>query len=404
MDAAAERDVVRRVAPGEIERVRVVAEVLGIVVGRAEDREDERTGLDALAVDLDVLQRDAPGELHRRVEAQELVDRVADEVGLRAQELELVGMAQECERSVPDQVDGRLVAGDEQQDHLVAQLVGREAVAFLLGGDHRGQQVVGGLASLPLDRRVDVGDHVVGRAHHLRDLVGRRERLERRDERVRPVAQLQAVGLRHAEHLGDHRERERERQVGDHVHLAAGGGGVEHPVHERLHVGEQLLDAPRRERLADEPPDPGVVGRVDVEDRPRAAVAPLDPRGGEHLLTPVVGAVLLVDRQARVAQQPGAVVVAGEGPRAERALVDGAQLAEAAVLVVGVVEEPRLEGVEEQLPDRPSSRRQAYDPGPGWRRDPFQTGPLGSTLDLPISSLWPHWPQRQPAAREAQPR
>ena len=44
---------------------------------------------------------------------------------------------------------------------------------------------------------------------------------------VRPLADLVAVGDGHAHHLGDHREREREGEVGDEVHLAPVGGGVE---------------------------------------------------------------------------------------------------------------------------------------------------------------------------------
>src|SRR6185436_13685526 len=69
----------------------------------------------------------------------------------------------------------------------------------------------------------------------------------------------------------------------------------------------------------------------------------------EDRLAPVVRAVLLLDRQRGIAQEAAAVLVAGEGPGAERALVDGPLCPQAPVLGVGVVEEPRLEGVEEEL-------------------------------------------------------
>ena len=72
-----------------------------------------------------------------RVVAQQLVDRVGVERRVVAPALELGAVAQQRERAVADEVDGRLVAGDVQQDHLVEQLVGRQPVAVVLGGDER---------------------------------------------------------------------------------------------------------------------------------------------------------------------------------------------------------------------------------------------------------------------------
>ena len=75
------------------------------------------------AVELEVPDRDAARELHRAVEAEQLVDRGVVEPGIGAQPLELVGMAEQRQCAVADQVHRGLVAGDVQEHHLVHQLL-----------------------------------------------------------------------------------------------------------------------------------------------------------------------------------------------------------------------------------------------------------------------------------------
>ena len=107
--------------------------------------------------------------------------------------------------------------------------------------------------------------------------------VERRPhERVRPLAELVAVGRRDAEQLRDHRDRQRERERRHELHLAVGGDGVEQLVGDLLDPRPQLLDHPRRERLGDEPAQAPVVVAVAVEhvavderDRLRQARRPL---------------------------------------------------------------------------------------------------------------------------------
>ena len=127
-----------------------------------------------------------------------------------------------------------------------------------------------------------------------------------------------AVGVGHAEHVGDHPERQREREVGDHVHraVAARHDGVERVVDQLLHAGRQLLDRPGREHLLHQPAEAGVVGRVEVED---AAGAPLRParRGPARGARPAgsrPSTLRVLHAELRVAQEPDAVVVAGTAP------------------------------------------------------------------------------------------
>ena len=122
------------------------------------------------------------------------------------------------------------MAGDEQQRDLVDELVGGEPLALVLGVDERGEQVVGGVRPLPLDRVDDVVVHVVGRVHDLVDVQLRQQGLEPERERVRPAAELVAVGVGHPEHVGDHLEGKREGEVGDDLE----------PVAPRHHAVERI--------------------------------------------------------------------------------------------------------------------------------------------------------------------
>ena len=163
------------------------------------------------------------------------------------------------------------------------------------------------------------------------------------------VAHLRLLRHRHAEHLGDHPERQREGEVGDHVELAAPGhGGVEHLVDHRLHPRRQLLDRPRREHLLHQAAEPGVVGRVEVEDAPGAPLGAVRPGSGARIssrgLAPDHGSVL--DAQGGIAEQPDGVVVAEQRPEPERRPLHRVGRAELGVLAVRILREARLEGVE----------------------------------------------------------
>ena len=334
----------------EVERVDRLAEVRGVVVGGAEQGEDERTLLDGVAAELDVGERDAARELHRAVVAEQLVDAVDDQRRVVVQELELVGVPQQRQRAVADQVHGRLVAGDVEEAHLVEELVLAEDVALLLDRDQRGEQVVGRVRPLPRDRFAEMRVHTIAGGDQGRQLLGQHQGLEELHDRVRPVAELVAVGRGHAEHLGDHREGEGEGEAADQVDGLAAGGllgeRVEQLVDEVLDAGHERVDAAGCERLRDQAPDPGVVGRVEVEDGPAPAPGPLHLDRLEQV-GPAIGAGVGVHhREGRVAQHPADVVVPGQRPRPERALVDGRLLPQPGVLGIRVVEEAGLERVE----------------------------------------------------------
>jgi hypothetical protein len=100
----------------------------------------------------------------------------------------------------------------------------------------------------------------------------------------RPRAQQVPVGLRDAEHLGDHRHGQRLGDGRQQVELPLLERVVDEPVGDLLHRAAQPLDRARGERPADEAPQPRVVGRFDVEHP--AADHPPERRVLRRLLRP----------------------------------------------------------------------------------------------------------------------
>ncbi len=81
-------------------------------------------------------------ELHRWLVAQQFLDQADDQVGFAAQPLEHVGVAQQGEHAVGDEVDGGLVAGEQQQRGGGHQLLARHPALRAVVGDQPGEQVV----------------------------------------------------------------------------------------------------------------------------------------------------------------------------------------------------------------------------------------------------------------------
>ena len=90
VDAAAERDVLRRTRPARSSSSAVSPHCSGSWFAAPRQVSTKLPGFDGLAVELEVLDRDPTGELHRAVEAQQLLDRVLLESRIVAQPGELV--------------------------------------------------------------------------------------------------------------------------------------------------------------------------------------------------------------------------------------------------------------------------------------------------------------------------
>ena len=84
---------------------------------------------------------------------------------------------EQCEGAVPDQVHGRLVPGDEQEQRGAEQLLLAEPVAAVLGLDERRQEVVAQRPAAPLDEVAEVLEEGAAGRLDAHSLVGRDERV-----------------------------------------------------------------------------------------------------------------------------------------------------------------------------------------------------------------------------------
>ena len=221
------------------------------------------------ATDLHLLQRDAACELHRRVIAQYLLDCALGQRRVVPQLGELIGVAQQRQRAVADQVHRRLVTGNQQQDARRQQLLLAQLVPFVFGGDQRADQVV--LRVLPplSDQAAEV---VPERFDHVPTLLLllRRQRffwVEAAGRLPRPLSERDVVFHRHAQHFADHCHGQRIGEVFDYLQRPLLRRRVQQLIDTGLDTRPQPLHHARRERLVYQPAQSGVVRRIEKQER-----------------------------------------------------------------------------------------------------------------------------------------
>ena len=166
-------------------------------------------------------------------------------------------MAQQRQRAVADQVDRRLVAGDEQQDAGGEQLVLGELVPRLLGGDQGRQQIVARRGAALGDESRGSSRPARGGRRPLRDLGVRRQHDRVEPSRDVEAPALEALVILHgdAQHLADDDHGNRVGELLDQVHAALALDPGEQAVDDLLDVGRNrsttrgvnaLLTRPRR--------------------------------------------------------------------------------------------------------------------------------------------------------------
>ena len=219
------------------------------------------------AVDLDVIEQGACGATgDGRGVAEELLDGRRHQGGLGTQSLGLFGVLDQRHCGAADQVGGRVVAGQHEEEDHRDDLVGAERVAVLAGCKEGGDQPVVGLGTAllgqPLEDRVELarrgdGPHCVrGRATAQAD-----------DESLHEHVELVPVLVADAQHRRDDRQRQGDSHVIDQVDRLAPSlfHLVQQLGHDPLDLAGHLLHPARRERLVHQPPQPGVVGIVLVD-------------------------------------------------------------------------------------------------------------------------------------------
>ena len=105
---------------------------------------------------------DAAGPLHRRVVAQQLLDRASISSRVLAQVAKLIRMPQQRQHAVADQVRRRLVPGGEQQ-HAVGEQLVRVQHSRLPARAGRTSRLSPGVVRRLLDDALEVSPHLLAR-------------------------------------------------------------------------------------------------------------------------------------------------------------------------------------------------------------------------------------------------
>jgi hypothetical protein len=331
VDPRAEREVRVRVAR-QVELVRAI-EHLGVAVRRAEQQPELGTARDLHAVELDVLERARGAEQRPPADAR--------------------------------RVHGGLVAGVQQQDARADELVLGQALALVQDERELGDEVLAGILAALARERAQVVGELAARPDGVLLHLERGVQLVHLADVGRPRAEQVAIGLRHAEHLGDHGHGQRLGDLGEQVELACPGDAVDEPVRDRLHPRAQGLDVAGREGFRDQPPHPRVIRRLHVQD-PRVdevpeRVVPVREIGMSHL--GVGGRVQVRAPEPAIAQERVHVLAARDQVVVRRLVVqDRCMLSQVRVDGVGI-------GDERQVVGRTAGRRR-YRP---WQRS---VGPI----------------------------
>ncbi|MGY3080632.1 hypothetical protein ACVWZZ_007040 [Bradyrhizobium sp. LM6.10] len=223
-----------------------VRKLCRIAVGCTDTQRDRRAGIKHDAAELDPLRGHAVAELVRAFVAQHLFDRRFDQIRMADQALFLIRIPVERHEAVANQVGGGLVAGIEQEDAIVQQLLLGQPLAVLLAItfslDQSRQHVALGIAR-PLatahDQCREIGEKVRHGFIAARSHFRRHHRFERTEDRQRPVAQRLALVMGNVEQIADHLDGDRCGEVLDQFAITFGGDGVEQAVNQlddiRLH-------------------------------------------------------------------------------------------------------------------------------------------------------------------------
>ena len=219
----------------DVERVGIL-ERGRIPVCRAEQCDRLLARTHALAAHLQVLADDAPVELDGAVVAQQLVDGRLQQAGIVPEALQLIRMAEQRQHAVADQITRGLVARYQDQQHGGQQLLAGQPVAFLLGRQQGANNVVPRLSPPFLHDGLEVGEQLLAGTSNVLDLRGREDRLDDERDVVGPALETVHVLCRHAQHLGDHRHRQRVAEGGDQVDTIMAGDRIQKPVGDLLHA------------------------------------------------------------------------------------------------------------------------------------------------------------------------
>ena len=235
MDAGRERHMVRLPAAMQVEyRWLRIRRRITIRSGRHDH--DHPVARDDRAFELEIGVGHPHGGLHRRVEAQRLLDHSTGQPWVRNEFLPPLGVGEQDRDPVADQVHRRLEAGDQQQLSRGERVVGGRQPLRAGPGDHR-EHVVAWLCRAFVQQTAQQPSQLLFSGPQFSGLTQRAHPVERLADDGADPGEAGGVDVRNPEQRGDHGDREGSGELAHQVDasLAAGPAGavegiVEHAV------------------------------------------------------------------------------------------------------------------------------------------------------------------------------
>ena len=286
-----------------------IGEHLGVAVGAGEHGGDHGAGRHPDTGDRGVADAGAAGHQDGRVEPQHLVDGVRPEVRTLTQHVELVGVGSEQGDAVAQQVHGRLEPGGQDEPRCRLELGVVETPAVLAASrDEPAEQVVTGVLPHPLDMALEPRVEVTQGGLDISEASPGQAEVQAGRRGCAVLEDLGALGVRHSQDLGDHRDGQQAAVALDEVDGVLPRQLGEQLVGDLLGAGPELRDGADREHPVDQLAVAGVVRRLGHQQRRRTqrtqrgglVAPPAQPRqrtvtGGLEARTEVVAGQHLLD-------------------------------------------------------------------------------------------------------------
>lgn len=321
----------------------------GVTVGGTEEELHAVALGEAMAVDLDLFERDAGEDVEGRIVAEDFLDHAFGIFGGWDHTV-----LEEKGGAVADGVDGGFVACVEEEDAGGDQLVAGEFLAVLFGGDELGDEIIGGFAAAGGDVILEEGDEFFGGFDCGGFDFGRAAGLIHGDHGVRPCKEVRAFAFGHAQKAGDDGDGEGARETVEKIVRAVGHGGDEF-VGKCRDFGGERVDAARGEGAEHEAAQAGVTRRLQFQHGmgfDRVERREMGGRFGGHAVGPFAAEAAVTEEGLHdlVASGGGQAVVFPEKERAGRAgaVIEGVGIGDERRIVRGLAE--ALHGVREAAP------------------------------------------------------
>ena len=248
----------------DVEVPRII-ERSGVAIRSDVPQHDLVAGLHLHAVEFVVLRALAAEVQHRGRPPDDLVDHgLLVPGGVALVLLPLVGEVEESHHPAGDRVASGLVARHRQEEEEHVELVLAELFAVDVGGEQRGDDVVGRLIATLHLQATAVGKEL-GRSAGGFVGVSRKVGIVATDHAVGPVEDLAAVLDRNTDHLGDRLQRQLRREILDELSVALFAHLVDDRVGAVLEVVLQQADHPRGEPSRHDAAEASVLRSVEFD-------------------------------------------------------------------------------------------------------------------------------------------